>query len=116
MIKFGNFYFDADEISVIKRDKSGDASFPERLIIVAKHNNQSYSMSFRTVEAVEREMGRIANQVEHEKFSRLDKVEENISLALYYLKSLEKRQLRILRILRKLPGTNAEEIEAAMEG
>lgn len=116
MIKFGAFYFDADQIAAIKRDKSGDASFPERVIVVTKHNYQSYSMNFRNVEAVDREMSNIAKQVERERFSRLDKIEENISLVLYYLKSVEKRQLRILRILRKLPGANAEEIDAALEG
>lgn len=115
MIQFGAFYFDADQIAAIKRDKSFDAQFPERLIILLKDGN-SYAINYRSVEAVDREMRNIANQVERERFSRLDKIEENISLVLYYLRNMEKRQLRILRILRKLPGTNAEEIEAAMEG
>lgn len=116
MVKFGAFYFDADEIAVIIRDKSGDASFPERVIIVAKHNNQSYSMSFRTTEAAEREMRNIANQIERDRYIHLEKIETNMSLVLQYLKSLETRQRRILRILRKLPGTNPAEIEAALEG
>ena len=115
MIKFGAFYFDADQIAAIKRDKSFDAHFPERLILLLKDGN-SYSINYKSVEAVDREMSNIAKQVERERFSRLDKIEENISLVLYYLKSVEKRQLRILRILRKLPGTNAEEIDAALEG
>lgn len=116
MVKFGDFYFDADEITVIKRDKSGDASFPERVIIVAKHNNQSYSMNFRNVEAAEREMRNIANQIERERYIHLEKIEPNISLVLQYLKSLETRQRRILRVLRKLPGTNPAEIDATLEG
>lgn len=116
MVKFGAFYFDADEIAVIKRGNSGDASFPERVIIVAKHNNQSYSMSFRTEEAAEREMRNIADQIERDRCIHFEKIETNMSLALQYLRSLETRQRRILRILRKLPGTNPAEIEAALEG
>lgn len=114
MIKFGSFYFAADQIAAIIRDKSADAQFPERLILRLK-DGQSYSMNYRNVEAVEREMRAIANQIEREQFNRLDKVKEDISLVLYYIKNLEKRQLRILRILKKLPGTSAEEIDAAME-
>lgn len=116
MVKFGTFYFDADEIAVIKKGKSGDASFPERLIIVAKHNNQAYSMDFKNVEAAEREMRNITNQIERDRHIHFEKIEANMSLALQYLKSLETRQRRILRILRKLPGTNPAEIEAALEG
>ena len=116
MIQFGAFYFAADEIRVIKRDKSGDPTFPERLIIVTKHNNQSYSMNFRNVEAAEREMRNIANQIEREKSIHFEKIEVNISLALQYLKSVEARQRRILRIIRKLPDTNPAEIDAALEG
>ncbi|MBP3673952.1 MAG: hypothetical protein J6J18_09010 [Oscillospiraceae bacterium] len=116
MVKFGAFYFDADEIAAIKRDKSGDASFPERVLIVAKHNNQSYSMNFRNVETAEWEMRNIAKQIERDRYSHLEKIQSNISLVLQYLKSLETRQRRILRVLRKLPGTNPAEIDAALEG
>lgn len=115
MIKFGAFYFDADQIAIIKRDKSLDVQFPERLVIGLKDGN-SYSINYKSVEAVEREMRSIANQIEREQFRRIDKLSEDISLAVWYLKQLEKRQLRILRILKKLPGTNAEEINAALEG
>lgn len=115
MIKFGSFYFAADQIAAIKRDKSADAQFPERLILSLKDGN-SYLLNFKSIEAVEREMRNIAHQVETEQAKRLDKIENDISLAIWYLRQLDKRQLRILRILRKLPGTNAEEIDAALEG
>ena len=114
MIKFGSFYFAADQIAVIKRDKSADAQFPERLILRLK-DGQSYSMNYRYVEAVEREMGNISCQIDREQSDRLDRIKDDVSLLLYYIKSLEKRQLRILRILNKLPGTNSEEIDAALE-
>lgn len=115
MVKFGNCYFDADEITMIKRDKSGDATFPERVIIVVKHNNQAYSLSYSTEEAAEREMRYIAAQIQRDRYIHLEKIEANMSLALQYLKSMEARQRRILRILRKLPGTNPAEIDAALE-
>lgn len=114
MIKFGSFYFAADQIAAIIRDKSSDAQFPERLVISLK-NGQSYSMNYRHVEAVERDMGNISRQIDREQSDRLDRIKDDVSLLLYYIKSLEKRQLRILRILKKLPSTSAEEIDAAME-
>ena len=115
MVKFGSFYFAADQIAAIKRDKSFDAQFPERLVIRLK-DGQSYSMNYRNVEAVERDMGNISRQIDREQSDRLDRIKDDVSLLLYYIKNLEKRQLRILRILKKLPGTSAEEIDAAMEG
>ena len=115
MIKFGAFFFAADQIATIKRDKSYDAQFPERLIVELK-DGRSYSMNYRSVESVEREMKAIAHQIEYEQFSRLDKLKDDISLVLYHLKNMEKRQLRILRVLKKLPVTSAEEINAALDG
>jgi len=115
MVKFGSFYFAAEQIAIIKRDKSLDVQFPERLIVAFK-DGSSYSMNFRSVQAVENEMRGIANQIERDQFNRLDKIKEDVSHVLYYLRAIEKRQLRILRILRKLPGTSAEEINEALEG
>ena len=101
-IKFGSFYFAADQIAAIKREKSLDAQFPESIILQLK-DGRSYALNYKTVGTVELEMARMAREIEKEQIGRLEKIADDICTSIYYLKSLEKRQLRILRILRKLP-------------
>lgn len=102
MVSFGNFYtIDADEVVMVKVSEGGDTAYPYHLTVFLR-NGQSATVSYKTKEARNDERQRFHVALMQEKHRDYERLYNKLYLLENAVSRIDRRQLRIWRILSKL--------------
>lgn len=111
MIKFGDSYYLLEsEILVIESAISGRNDFPFSAKILLK-NGQSLGIDFKSEKARDDEVRKIAESVAKYRDDKLDKVRDIVTQCRSILTTMDKRTLRIWRLIKKEEATKKKENE-----
>ncbi len=101
MIEFENYYYIAAEEIALIETKKGDTDYPYILSVTLK-SGKTVSVSYKTKEARDVARRRMANQISMDLRQDWEQIHNRLYLLNDAVKRVDKRQLRIWRILSKL--------------
>lgn len=111
MIKFSSYYsIAADEIAMIRANKDSDPKFPYNLTVVLK-NGETASVGFTKEEDRYVVWQDILAQISREQRQDYERMYNKLYLVEDAVRRIDKRQLRIWRILSKLLPVKEEDVE-----
>lgn len=103
MVNFRGSYYAADQIKAIVLGESGDAEYPYLLSIVFKGDDTpSYRIKYKTEKHCNDDAQALARRIESEQRDPMERIYTKLYLLEDMSKRIDRRQLRIWRILKAL--------------
>ena len=111
MIEFDEYYAIAvDEVALIGTSETAGVTHPYTLSVTLK-NGKTVSVNFASKQARDTERRRMLIQISHEKRQNNEQLYNKLLLLEYAVNRIDKRQLRIWRILSKLLPVKEEDVK-----
>lgn len=101
MIEFNGCFIAAEEISYLEAADSTNPQYPYKLTVWLK-SGQSLAVVYRDKGARDQQRGRLALQIDRERHSHDEKTENYLYRIEAAVSRIDKRQLRIWKILKQL--------------